>query len=111
MAATERVLHVPVRVAQEVGEDRKSPFNPPDELVCSHGGEYGAKKAFCYLPGKYWLWQRLIFIMEELTEPALDCDSRRCARSVYSREGADSVPEPDPEFLSTVRVDNGIRSL
>lgn len=71
----------------------------------------GAKKASRYLPGKYWLWQHLIFIMEELTEPALDCESRRCARSVYSREGADSVPEPDPEFLSTVKVDNGIRSL
>lgn len=49
--------------------------------------------------------------MEEFTEPALDCESCRCARSVCSREGAESVPEPDPEFLSTVKVDNGIRSL
>ncbi|KAK2906095.1 hypothetical protein Q8A73_010038 [Channa argus] len=31
--------------------------------------------------------------------------------SVYSRECAEWLPEPDPEFLSTVKVDNGIRSL
>lgn len=49
--------------------------------------------------------------MEEFTEAALDCESCRCARSVCSREGAESEPEPDPEFLSTVKVDNGIRSL
>lgn len=67
------------------------------------------KPKICYLLEKYWLQQCLIFIIKEFAEPALDRECWCCASSVYSRECAES--EPDPEFLSTVRVDNGIRSL
>lgn len=60
---------------------------------------------------EYQLWQCLIFIIKEFAEAALDWESWCLASSVYSREHAELVPEPDPEFLSTVKVDNGIRSL
>lgn len=44
----------------------------PDK--CTVAGEKGLieQKVSCYLPGKYWLWQRLIFIIKESSEPALD---------------------------------------